>query len=151
VFEYLGYSTAANGQTTISFRVTNKCKNVVRMIAIGTDSFTRIAPADGSVYNGALGSYAVGWTKASGNPGFVGIKFEPVSKNYKNGATDVFNLIVSNFNANTTIQVKGVGPSQETFSFLLSQTSCPTSTAALNKEHASEFRLWLIELILSFV
>ena len=123
----------------------------VAAVEIGTDSFTRIAPADGSIYTGTLGSYNVGWTRASGNPGFVGIKFEPISKNYKSGAVEVFSIVVGNFDPNMTIQVKGVGPSQETFSFLLSQTSCPTSAAALNKEEMSEFTLWLIKTILSLV
>lgn len=152
VFEYLGYNTAANGQTTITFNVTNKCKNAVRMVAIGTDSFTRISPPDGSVYNGTLGSYDVGWTKSSGNPGFLSIKFEPISKNFKNGAAELFTIVVSNFNPNTTIQVKGVGPAQETFSFLLSQTSCATSGATLNKtDDASRLGLWLVEEILGLV
>jgi len=142
VFEYLGYNTDANGQTTISFSVTNKCKNAVRMVAIGTDSFTRVAPADGSIYNGVLGSYDVGWTRPSGNPGFVSIKFEPLSKNFKNGAADVFSIGVTNFNPNTTVQVKGVGAMQETFSFLLSQTSC-SSTVGLKKEPLGGFVEWL--------
>ena len=95
------------------------------------------APADGSIYVGGLGNYNVGWTKASGNPGFFSIKFEPLSKNYKNGATELFTIVVTNFNPGTAIQVRGVGPSQETFSFVLSQTNCATSTATLNQDGAS--------------
>ena len=151
IFEYVGHNIAANGQTTITFNVTNKCKNAVRMVAIGTGPFTRIAPADGSIYNGVLGNYNVGWTRASGNPGFLGIKFEPIAKNFKSGAVEVFSITVSEFRADTTIQVKGVGPSQETFSFLLSQTSCPSSVSALNNAEAGGKAQWLFEMILSVV
>src|SRR4030095_7559372 len=36
VFEYLGYVTdSVSGQSTISFRVTNKCRNAVSYVAIG--------------------------------------------------------------------------------------------------------------------
>ena len=114
------------------------------MVAIGTDSFTRIAPAFGSIYGGMLGSYDVGWTKASGNPGFVSIKFEPISKNFKNGAVEMFSIVVSNFNPSTTIQVKGVGPSQETFSFLLSQTNCYPANVHLENERFLEFMRWIV-------
>ncbi len=149
VFEYLGHNTGPTGETTITFKVTNKCKNAVRMVAIGTDSFTRIAPADGSIYTGGLGSYNVGWTRASGNPGFVGIKFEPISKNFKNGAADTFSIVVSNFNPSTTIQVKGVGPTQELFSFLLSQTNCATVAAHTEHKLFPVFIRWMTEVILT--
>src|SRR6266436_1303932 len=68
VFESQGYITdPGTGQTTITFRVTNKCMNAVGYVAIGTDGFTRVAPANGSVYTGNLGDYNVSWTRASGN------------------------------------------------------------------------------------
>ena len=60
VFESQGYITdPGNGQTTIAFRVTNKCRSLVSYVAIGTGGFTRVAPADGSVYNGDLCRYDV--------------------------------------------------------------------------------------------
>jgi hypothetical protein len=125
VFEYLGYSTDANNQTTFAFRVTNKCKGSVGWVAVGTDGFTRIAPGDGSAYAGSLGSYHVSWTRTTGNPGFVGMSFEPAFQTYKNGASDVFSVVVSGFNPATTIQVAGkAGSTNDTFSFLLSQTLC---------------------------
>jgi Glycine rich protein len=124
IFEYQGYTTDPNtGQTTITFRVTNKCRNAVGYVAIGTDGFTRLAPANGSVYTGSLGTYNVSWTRASGNPGFVSVKFSATFKTFANGASDVFSIVVTNFNPATTIMVQGKSDSaQETYSFLLSET-----------------------------
>jgi hypothetical protein len=98
----------------------------VGYIAIGTDAFTRIAPSNGSVYNGNMGGYNVSWTRATGSPGFLGIKFEPTLKNLTNGASDIFSIEVTNFVPNTTIRVGGFGGKlpEETFNFLLSQTLC---------------------------
>src|ERR1043166_826620 len=63
VFESRGYITdPVTGQTTIAFRVTNKCRGLVSYVAIGTGGFTRVAPADRSSYNGDLGLYDVSWT-----------------------------------------------------------------------------------------
>jgi hypothetical protein len=96
---------------------------------IGTDSFTRIAPADRSIYNGILGSYNISWTRATGKNGSQGIKFEPTLKNFSNGASDVFTVVVSGFNASTTIQVEASSAkAKATFSFLLSQTACASSS-----------------------
>src|SRR5262245_53827491 len=51
VFESQGYITSpSNGQTTIAFRVTNKCRNSASYVAIGIGGFTRVGPADGSSY-----------------------------------------------------------------------------------------------------
>lgn len=134
VFEYLGYSTDINGKTTITFRVTNKCSQSLSYVAIGTDGFTRVAPADSGTYVGSLGSYKAVWTSSSGNPGFTSIRFEPKFSTFKSGASDVFSVVVSNFNASKTIKVaaRPSGQSQEKYSFLLSQTTCaptPTRTA----------------------
>jgi hypothetical protein len=127
--------TEINGQTTVSYAVTNKCKNTAHYVAIGTHPFTRLLPTDGAVYAGNLGTYDVTWTKENGSPGFVGIKFDPASKNLNNGASDVFRVVVSNFDPNTTIQVEAFnGPARERFSFLLSQITClPTSVPGLSK------------------
>jgi hypothetical protein len=115
-----------SGQATISFVVTNKCKNSVGYVAVGTNGLTRIGPANGAVYNGNLGNYTVSWTNANGNPGFTSIKFNALSNNFANGAADVFSVVVNNFNSNTTIPVQGkAGITEETFTFLLSQTTCP--------------------------
>jgi len=133
VVEYLGYATdSLSGQTTITYRVTNKSKQNVSYVAIGTDRFTRVAPANGSAYNDSLGSYNVTWTDATGNPGFTSILFQPRSKNFKNGASDVFSITVANFDPNVTIQVAGQAGTlpKETFSFLLSQTTCPVVPTA---------------------
>jgi sugar lactone lactonase YvrE len=127
IFEYQGYTTDSNtGQTTLTFHVTNKCRKAVGYVAIGTDSFTRVSPANGSVYQGTLGAYNVAWTGTRGNPGFTSIKFTPQLKNFANSASDTFSIVVSNFNADTTIMVQGKSSTtQETFSFLLSQTCGP--------------------------
>jgi hypothetical protein len=133
VFEYLGYVTDnISGQTTITFRVTNKCRNAVSYVAIGTDNFTRIAPTNGSVYTDSLGTYNVMWTSATGSPGFASIEFLPRFKSFKNGASDVFSIVVTNFDPNVTIQVAGrVGSlPDENFNFLLSQTTCPVGPTA---------------------
>ena len=132
MFEYLGYSTGTTGQTTISFRVANKCKNSVGYVALGTSGFTRIAPANGAAYKGTLESYSVSWTNVTGNPGFVSIKFENARDNYKNGAMDVFTIAVANFNSNTSIPVQGkAGSINEGFTFPLSQTTCPPPSTRL--------------------
>ena len=69
-FESQGYITdPSTGQTTIAFRVTNKCRNLVSYVAIGTGGFTRVAPADRGSYNGDLGLYDVAWTRRGGTPG----------------------------------------------------------------------------------
>jgi hypothetical protein len=121
-----------SGQTTISFRVTNKCKNAVSYVAIGTEGLTGIAPTNGSTYTGSLGNYNVIWTDAAGSPGFTSIEFQPRFKSFKNGASDVFNIVVTNFDPNVTIQVAGrVGSSpDEKSNFLLSQTTCPVVPTA---------------------
>ena len=133
VFEYLGYVTdSISGQTTISFRVTNKCRNTVSYVAIGTDNITVVAPTNGSVYTGSLGNYDVTWTSATGSPGFASIQFLPRFKSFKNGASELFSIVVTNFDPNVTIQVAGRAGSapDETFSFLLSETTCPLGPTA---------------------
>ena len=119
IFQYQGYTTDSNtGQTTLTFHVTNKCQKAVGYVAIGTDSFTRVSPANGSVYSGTLGAYNVAWTGTSGNPGFTSIKFTPQFNNFANSGSDTFSIVVSNFNANTTIMVQGkTSTTKETFSF----------------------------------
>jgi len=129
VFESQGYITdPSTGQTTIAFRVTNKCRNPVAYVAIGTGGFTRVAPADGSSYNGDLARYDVSWTRTGGTPGFESVKFTPTLKNFANSASEVFSFSVSNFNPATMMMVRGkAGNAQETYNFLLSQT-CGTPT-----------------------
>jgi virginiamycin B lyase len=124
VFESKGYITdPSTGQTTIAFRVTNKCRNPVSYVAIGTSGFTRVAPADGSVYNSDLGIYDVAWTRAGGTPGFESVKFTSALKNFANSASEMFNVVVSNFNPATMVMVRGkAGNAQETYNFSLSQT-----------------------------
>jgi hypothetical protein len=134
VVDYLGYVTdSVSSQTTITYRVTNKSKQTVNYIAIGTDIFTRVAPANGSTYTDSLGNYSVIWTDTTGSPGFTSIEFQPRSKNFKNGASDVFSITVTNFDPNVTIRVAGRAGTlpEEMFNFPLSQTTCsvePTAT-----------------------
>jgi len=141
VVQYLGSVT--NGvQTTISFKVTNNCRNATRYVAIGTDGFTRVAPANGSIYSGSLGTYNVSWTAANGNPGFVSMKFDPTFNGLNSGATEVFNIVVTGFNPNTTIQVQGKASVTNTFSFLLSMP-CPPSAPALATRSFTGFTEWM--------
>jgi len=131
VFESQGYITdPATGQTTIAFRVTNKCRSLVSYVALGTGGFTRVAPADRSSYNGDLSPYDVSWTGRGGTPGFESVKFTPALKNFANSASEVFNVVVSNFNPATMVMVRAkAGNAQETYNFLLSQTcGIPTPT-----------------------
>ena len=129
IFESQGYIiNPGNGQTTIAFRVTNKCKGLVSYVAIGTGGFTRVAPADRSSYNGDLGLYDVSWTGRGGTPGFESIKFAPTLKNFANSASEVFNVVVSNFNPAIMVTVRAkAGNAQETYNFVLSQ-NCGTPT-----------------------
>jgi sugar lactone lactonase YvrE len=128
-FESQGYITdPSTGQTTIAFRVTNICRNPVAYVAIGTGGFTRVAPADRSSYNGDLGIYDVSWTRTGGTPGFESVKFAPTLKNFANSASEMFSVVVSNFNPATMVMVRAkAGNAQETYNFLLSQT-CGTPT-----------------------
>src|SRR6266536_5824759 len=131
VFESRGYITdPGTGQTTIAFRVTNKCRSLVSYVAIGTGGFTRVAPADRSSYNGDLSPYDVSWTRTGGTPGFESVKFTPTAKNFANSASEVFNIVVSNFNPATMVMVRAkAGNAQETYNFLLNQTcGIPTPT-----------------------
>jgi hypothetical protein len=111
---------------------------------IGTDSFTRIAPADKSIYDGNLGSYNVSWTRANGKGGAnQGIKFEPAAKNFKNGASDVFTVVVSGFNANATIQVEASsGKARAVFNFLLGQTMCAPGALLVRPTTSPFGELW---------
>ena len=129
--------------TTVTFKVTNNCRNGTQYVAIGTGGFMRIAPADGSVYSGSLGTYNVAWTAANGNPGFTSIRFTPTFRTFNNGATDVFSFVVSGFNPNTTVQVQGkAGNTTDTLSFLLS-TPCPPSGPTLATQPLADFNDWL--------
>jgi len=134
----------SNGtQTTINFKVTNNCRSTTRYVAIGTSTFTRVAPADGSIYAGNLGTYNVTWTTVNGNPGFVSMKFDPTFNGFNSGATEVFSIVVNGFNPNTTIQVQGkAGNSTDTLSFLLS-TLCPPSSPTLATQPFADFTAWL--------
>ena len=130
-FESQGYVTdPGTGQTTIAFRVTNKCRSLVSYVAIGTGGFTRVAPADRSSYNGDLSPYDVSWTGRGGTPGFESVKFTPTLKKFANSASEVFNVVVSNFSPATMVTVRAkAGNAQETYNFLLSQTcGLPTPT-----------------------
>jgi hypothetical protein len=112
-------------------------------VAIGTDAFTRVAPANGSVYTENLGTYNVTWTSTKGNPGFVGIKFDPTFRTFNNGARDVFRVVVNNFNPNTTIPVQGhAGSATDTFNFLLG-TPCPPSGPTLATQSLGDVAEWL--------
>ena len=131
VFESQGYITdASTGQTTMAFRVTNKCRNLVSYVAIGTAGFTRVAPADRSSYNGDLSPYDVSWTGRGGTPGFESVKFTPTLKKFANSASEVFNVVVSNFSPATMVTVRAkAGNAQETYNFMLNQTcGLPTPT-----------------------
>jgi len=118
----------------MTYRVTNKCKQTVNYVAIGIDGFTGVTPTNGGTYTGNLGSYNVTWTDTAGSLGFASIEFQPTFRAFKSGASDVFSIVVTNFDPNVTIQVAGqagISP-EERYSFLLSQTSClagPTATA----------------------
>src|SRR5580765_588590 len=143
-FESQGYITdPSTGQTTIAFRVTNKCRNPASYVAIGTGGFTRVAPADGSSYNGDLGLYDVAWTRTGGTPGFESIKFTPTLKNFANSASEMFSVSVSNFNPATMIMVRGkAGNAQETYNFLLSQTcGIPTPTRRIYWGNAGTYTI----------
>ncbi|HZT06161.1 MAG TPA: CSLREA domain-containing protein [Chloroflexota bacterium] len=131
VFEYLGYiNDTANDKTTIMFRITNMCTQAVHYVAIGTDGFSRIAPADGITYHGILGRYEVSWTGMNGTPGFTSIKFDPKMKNYRDGAADVFSIVVSGVDFGVAVPVAATtsGSSGETQTFLLSQVTCPSTS-----------------------
>jgi hypothetical protein len=90
-----------------------------------------------------LGTYNVAWTAANGNPGFTSIRFTPTFRTFNNGATDVFSIVVSGFNPNTTVQVQGkAGNTVDALSFLLS-TPCPPSGPTLATQPPADFSDWL--------
>jgi len=76
-----------------------------------------------------------------GNPSFIAVKFEPASKNFNNGASEVFSIVVSNFNPSTTIQVEAdAGNRTGTFSFVAGQTNC--AVAALSPQPTEDLIDW---------
>ena len=130
-FEFLGYVDNGDSTTAITFRVTNTCTNDVSHIAIGTDGWTRILPPDNDTYTGDLGDYSVEWTGNTGNPGFSSIKFGTPFSGYSNGASDVFIIVVEDFDLDASIQVQGhAGLSTETFNSLLNNPECPPTPTA---------------------
>lgn len=106
-FEFLGYVDNGDSTTAITFRVTNACTNDVSHIAVGTDGWTRILPPDDDTYTGDLGDYSVKWTGNTGRPGFTSIKFGTPFSGYSNGVSDVFRIVVEDFDPDTPIQVQG--------------------------------------------
>jgi hypothetical protein len=67
------------------------------------------------------------------SPGFASIEFLPWFKSFKNGASEVFRIVVTNFNPNVTIPVVGSAGSapDETFNFPLSEITCPVGPTAM--------------------
>lgn len=117
--EFLGYIIHPDGSVEMSVRVTNLCQQSVGYVALGTNGWSRISPADGSTYTGSLGAYRVAWTGESGQPGYPSIKYETQFEGFANDASDHFTARVVGFDAATTVQVTGkAGFNEETFSFV---------------------------------
>jgi hypothetical protein len=111
-------------QTEITFKVTNRSGTAVSFIAFGTGGLTRLAPGEGSIHTGTLGTYRVGYTNLVGNPGFESIKFDalPGNEGFKNGASEYFTITVKGYRSDYVLNVQAhAGRIWETFSGITTQ------------------------------
>ena len=104
--EFIGYTDHDDGSTSLIFRLVNDNPKDVSFIAFGTNSWTRLLPADGSIVTGDLGDYRVEWTNEHGVPGFASIKFEAQFDGLSRGKADSFSFTVSEFESTTPISVQ---------------------------------------------
>ncbi len=125
VLGFLGFSTRANGATTLSYQLTANGRHDVSYVAFGTGNWTRLTPADGSQVAGVLGDYRIEWTNEHGKPGFPSIKFEPQFAGYSQGARETFALTVTGFDpaAPMSVQVKA-GGDELTFTVRFDNPQC---------------------------
>ncbi len=142
VLGFQGFVTHTDGSASLSYQLAANGRQDIGYIAFGTDNWTRLAPADASLYKSGLGDYRVEWTNERGNPGFPSIKFEPQFAGYSQGARDNFTLAVTNFTVTTAVLVEvKAGGSKHTFTIQLDDPQCnltprpavtptPTSTPA---------------------
>ena len=116
-----------DGEYVFKIRLDRTDTGLIRGLQARNDIEIRIDGARvGQLTVGGTPEFAAGNANANGNPGFTSIKFSASSDNFSNGASDVFSVVVNNFNSNATIPVQGkAGITEETFTFLLSQTTCP--------------------------
>jgi hypothetical protein len=122
-FSFMGYVDNGDGTTTVNFEVENHCQNAVSYVAFGTNGWTRTAPSNGSSYTGSLGNYNVVYTNDRGNPGFTSVKFETNSGDYFKNNTEQFSIVVKDFDATQSIQVKGhAGQYNEVFTLDMGAT-----------------------------
>ena len=71
------------------------------------------------------------------------MKFDPTFNGFNGGAMEVFSIVVTGFNPNTTIQVQGkAGNATDTLNFLLS-TLCPPSAPTQATRPFTGFKEWL--------
>ena len=130
--ELFGYVDNGDGTTTITYRVTNANTKEVSYVAFGLDTWSAVAPANGSTYSAGLGDYHVEWTNSNGNPGFAGIKYETMFNGFGEGAQETFAVTVSDFDPGASIQVQmKAGKNKTTFVLVLSDPACdmtPTPT-----------------------
>ncbi|OIO95176.1 MAG: hypothetical protein AUK03_05795 [Anaerolineae bacterium CG2_30_64_16] len=125
VLGFQGFVTRADGSALLSYQVAANGRQDVSYIAFGTGNWTRLTPADASLFKGGLGDYRVEWTRERGNPGFPSIKFEPQFAGYNQGARDSFTLVVTDFavTAAVPIEVKAGGV-KLTFTLRLDDPQC---------------------------
>lgn len=60
-FAYLGHETAADGTTTLQFRITNHCNQQLRWVEIVSRQWQRLEPSNEATYLGDRGEYSVTW------------------------------------------------------------------------------------------
>jgi len=125
-----------SGRATLTFRVTNKCSHDVSFVAFGTNAWARLAPLDGTTYQGSLGAYRVVYTDESGNPGFTSIKFEYLGDGFEGGAREEFRITLGASDLAQALLVLGKANGvEDSFCFLANlapgqcQCELPTPTA----------------------
>jgi hypothetical protein len=97
VFDFLGYTPQPDGTTTLAYRITNTQRRALDAIGFTTAGWTRVAPANGATYTGALGVYEVRWVLDEVTLWQEGFRFRPQGTWFQNGASETFVLRVRHF------------------------------------------------------
>ncbi|GIV68430.1 MAG: hypothetical protein KatS3mg048_1292 [Caldilinea sp.] len=103
---------ASENTTTLTWRVTNRCKFGLSHVAFELSKESKaIAPANGAIYTSATGrQYKV--ENPTNNP-FYSIKFETVGAGIANGESDLFvYTIAGTFDPNAVMRVQAKGGQQ---------------------------------------
>ncbi|MCB0045257.1 MAG: hypothetical protein KDD92_07505 [Caldilineaceae bacterium] len=103
--DFYGYVPYPDGTTGLTFGVTNGNQRQLDAVGIKAGGWNRVAPADGTVYRGVLGSYNVRWVTQSDTPNQDAVRFKAWGSWFQGGASDHFTVRVNNFDPTKRITV----------------------------------------------